>query len=294
MFFRKKQLVRSIFVIVLFLSGPGALFAQSGAIREKVTFAATTEVEGGATISGELRIPDSGGAKVPAVVVIHSAGGVDGTGTPYVEVLNQAGIAALELDLFPRGGRPATTRVNLPHTYGSLIYLAKHPRVDPAKVAVMGFSWGGILSLVSASDELTRAYTGGKHRFAAHLALYPACWTHLAVLQGKNRFYGASIYQAMTGSPVHILAGEKDDYDDDPDSCSKFAQALPAGVQKYVSVTVYPGAGHGWDTQEDRQYQDAVAHVGRGGYVRHFRNAATADKSRAFAVEFFKSSFGAK
>jgi predicted RNA-binding protein YlxR (DUF448 family) len=39
---------------------------------------------------------------------------------------------------------------------------------------------------------------------------------------------------------------------------------------------------------------DPFAHMGRGGWVYHNRNAAAADKSRAFAVEFFKSNLGAK
>ena len=161
----------------------------------------------------------------------------------------------------------------------------------------MGFSWGGVLSLISASEELTRAYTGGAYRFAAHLPVYPVCWPHSAILQGKNKVYGASIYQVMTGSPVHILAGATDDYDDDPDACPKFVQALPASVRSYVNVTVYPDAGHGFDipTSRNREYSgDPFAHMGHGGNVRYYRNSAAADKAHAFAVEFFKSSLAAK
>jgi dienelactone hydrolase len=293
MLFSNKQ-VNCAFLILLSLSAPGTSLAQGRAVRERVVFASATEVDGNVPVSGELRVPDLSGAKLPAVVVIHSAGGIDGTGTPYIESLNQAGIATLELDLFPSGGRPATARLNLPHTYGSLIYLARHPRIDPARIGIMGFSWGGILSLFSASEELTRQYTGGKYRFAAHLPLYPVCWAQTSILQGKNKNYSASTYQAFTGAPVHILAGAKDDYDDDPDACPKFVQALPAAAHSFVTATVYAGVGHGWDVPRSRQYQDGFAHVGRGGWVYHYRDAATAEKSRAFAVEFFKSNLGAK
>ena len=297
MFWRDKPMINWIFALVLSLSGAGTLLAQDAPVREKVSFAAATVVDGGVTVNGELRIPAVSGAKLPAVVVIHGSGGLqDGVGTRYVEALNQAGIATLELDLFPRAGRPATPRFNLPHTYGSLIYLAKHPRIDPARIGVMGFSWGGALSLISATEELTRAYTGGAYRFAAHLPVYPVCWPHSAILQGKHRVLNASIYQAMTGSPVHILAGAIDDLDDDPDACPKFIQALPASVRSYVTVTVYPDVGHGFDLpkSEERTFEDPFAHMGHGGRVRYYGDAATADKARAFAVEFFKSSLEAK
>jgi len=297
MLWRDKPMINWIFALVLSLSGAGTLLAQDAPVREKVSFAAATVVDGGVTVNGELRIPAVSGAKLPAVVVIHGSGGLqDGVGTRYVEALNQAGIATLELDLFPRDGRPATPRFNFPHTYGSLIYLAKHPRIDPARIGVMGFSWGGVLSLISASEEFVRAYTGGAYRFAAHLPVYPVCWPQSAILQGKNRVVNASIYQAMTGSPVHILAGAIDDFDDDPDACPKFIQALPASVRSYVTVTVYPDVGHGFDLpkSEERTFEDPFAHMGHGGMVRYYGDAATADKARAFAVEFFKSNLAAK
>jgi dienelactone hydrolase len=100
----------------------------------------------------------------------------------------------------------------------------------------------------------------------------------------------------MTGSPVHILAGAIDDFDDDPDACPKFIQALPASVRSYVTVTVYPDVGHGFDVpkSEERTFEDPVAHMGHGGMVRFYGDAATADKARAFAVEFFKSNLAAK
>lgn len=274
-------------VTIALLFGSSTLYAQNLSVREKVSFTAGTALDGGVKVNGELRIPSTSGEKIPAVIVIHNAGGLeDNTGTRYIDALNAAGVATLELDLFPRGGRPASTRSNLPHMYGSLIYLAKHQRVDPKRIGVMGFSWGGVMSLVAASDQLTRAYTGGTYQFAAHLPLYPVCWAHIGILQGKNKAYDASIYQVMTGAPVHILAGEKDVYDE-PDTCVKFIQALPTATRTFVSSTVYPGAGHGWDTLQERQYMDHLAYMGRGGNVPHLKNSVVSEKSIAFAVEFF-------
>lgn len=282
------------FGAALLCFAPVRAIAQLTVTKENVSFVSATVIDPETTVNGELRLPDGAGDRLPAVVVIHNSGGLaDRTGAFYIEALNQGGFATLELDLFPRGGRPASSRMNLPHTYGSLIYLSNHPRIDPGRIGVMGFSWGGSLSLVSASTELTNAHTGGKYRFGAHLPLYPVCWAHSNILDGKNSYYRPSIYQSVTGSPVHILAGEKDNYDDS-DSCLKFVQSLPEAVRNHMRVTVYPSVGHGWDTQEDRNYRDALAYKGRGGNVSHYRNSEVAEKSRTFAVEFFKSMPGPK
>src|SRR5512145_1280182 len=72
----------------------------------------------------------------------------------------------------------------MPHAYETLQYLASHLRIDQLRIGIMGFSWGGILSVLTRSEELTRQYTGGKLRFAAHLGIYPLCWIHRTVLAG--------------------------------------------------------------------------------------------------------------
>lgn len=263
-------------------------FADQVVTSESVTFLAATRVDPEASVRAELRLPESP-AKLPAVVIIHGSGGLfDRAGDDYIAALNKAGIATLQLNLFPKGGRPASPRLNLPHTYGSLIYLARHPRIDPARVGVMGFSWGGVLSIQSASSELNEIYTSGQYKFAAHLPLYPVCWSRQWEMEGHNKFYPTNIYKSVTGAPVHILAGEDDQYDDS-DSCPKFVQALPDTVRKYFAVTIYPGAGHSWDTHENRNGIDPAAYKGRGGNVSHYRNDKAAAQSLAFAVKFFSA-----
>jgi dienelactone hydrolase len=140
---------------------------------------------------------------------------------------------------------------------------------------------------VTSSKELTDAYTGGKYRFAGHLPLYPVCWAHVAMQKGANKVYPPSIYAELTGAPVEILAGEKDDYDD-PDTCRVFVDGLPQAARTRVTLIVYPGVGHGWDTREDRRYFDDSARKGQGGSVAHYGDRATAEKSREEAVAFFK------
>lgn len=57
------------------------------------------------------------------------------------------------------------------HVYLTLQYLAAHPRIDPLRIGIMRFSWGGILTVLTSSEELSRQYAGGKLRFAAHLGI---------------------------------------------------------------------------------------------------------------------------
>jgi acetyl esterase/lipase len=123
--------------------------AQPGPSYERVSFRADTTFDAGAQISGELRVPGSAHAQLPAVLILHGSAGVDGRGTSYAEVLNQAGIATLEIEMWRAAdgdGRPLSTRLTMPHAYGSLLYLSKHPRIDAVRIGVMGFSWGGIMS----------------------------------------------------------------------------------------------------------------------------------------------------
>lgn len=137
--------------------------------------------------------------------------------------------------------------MNLANTFGALNYLAQDPRIDANRIGILGFSHGGLLALFSSSKEENQTYMGGKQKFAAHLALYPVCWAHLATAEGKNPVYPKSVYNALTGAPVHILAGEKDVYDA-PDSCEKFIAALPEEARSHVKMTLYPNATHGWDS----------------------------------------------
>ena len=266
----------------------GYASAQDAPMKESVSFEAGTLIDGSTPVKGVLTLPAKRDEKLPAVVVIHSSGGFeDPTRAPYVAALNKAGIATLELNLFARGGRPKTSQMNLPHTYGALAYLANRPEIDPTRIGITGFSHGGLLSMFSASEELTQQYTGGKYKFGAHVPLYPVCWAHLATIEGKNPVYKQAIYQKLTGAPVHILAGEKDAYDD-PDTCQKFVDALPDNARQQVGLTVYPDATHGWDS-EYKNYHDGAANKGRGGWVTHQRNEAAAKQSLEFVTGFFST-----
>lgn len=277
-------------LLVFLLAASSLQNAFASHSYEPVTFETETLVDSGKRVEGRLAIPENAGGPVPAVVVIHNAGGLDDrTGDDYVEDLHQAGIATLQLKLFDRGGAPrGSTKPHWPHLFGSLIYLSKHPKIDKDRIGVMGFSYGGMLSVVAASKMLSEQYAGDEYKYSAHLPFYTICWILEAAAQQKGRYSKIpKFWHTTTGGPIHFLAGAKDEYDNDPQMCRKFADVLPEEVRRTIDVTVYPDVGHGWDTHEDREYYSGVAGQGDGSNIKHYRNDETAMKSRQFAVDFF-------
>ena len=251
------------------------------------------------TVPGTLNLPARQSDKVPAVLILHSSGGVDGRGATYAAALNKAGIATLEIEMFGRGQTVQThptVQQNMPHVFGALAFLASRPEIDPSRIGIMGFSWGGMLAIVSATDRFTNDFMQGKLKFKAHLALYPVCWIHSSVLEGTamaspHKFLqlDRGAYMKFTGARVLILAAEKDDYDD-PDSCATFVASVNTAEGAAFSQTTYPGAYHGWDGIRDAQSSSPLVNKGRGGIWRGYANAAIAEQSRRDAVQFFTSS----
>jgi dienelactone hydrolase len=292
---RTARIWHRVFAGLLLLAGPsGPLWAQPAISSEQVSFEARTLRGAGAKIDGELRLPETGAGALPAVLVLHTSAGSSGDriSLHYIERLNRAGIATFRISMFADSrSRPRSTRDVLPHAFGSLLHLAQRERIDPQRIGVLGFSYGGVMSLVMASEEIVQEHTGGKARFAAHLAVYPVCSAHLQILSGKNKVYGASTYEKVTGAPVHILAGELDTYDE-PDSCPRFVAALPEGVRGHFGATVYPGAHHVFDEPgANRQHRERIA---RNGVAIIRYNAEAAEKSWAFAEQFFTQRLAAK
>ncbi|MEO8560294.1 MAG: alpha/beta hydrolase fold domain-containing protein, partial [Rhodospirillales bacterium] len=154
-------------------------------------------------VVGELMLPAEG-ANLPAVVIVHGPGGASkGREFAWAARLNSWGVAAFVLDSFaPRGIlQTATDQMTLntlamsADALSALKLLATHPRIDPKRIAVMGFAKGGNVALNTALEPIRRAVIGSELRFAAHIAFYPACNIRL-------------VSAMVDGSPILHLHGD--------------------------------------------------------------------------------------
>ena len=227
-------------------------------------------------VAGRFRYPLAADKPVPAVLILHGSAGIDSRGDVHADALNELGIATLELDLWAargwlaeRRGRPAGVPETLPDAFAALDYLAAMPEVDAARIGISGFSWGGAMTVLSATRENQQRYGTSAHRFAAHGAFYPVCWAY-------DRVPGYEL-ASLGEAPMLILTGDQDDYDT-PTSCLELAARYPAGN---IDVVVYPDAHHGFNAVGlDTVISDPFSHQGRGGEVRFKANPA----ARAAAV----------
>ncbi len=241
-------------------------------------------------VAGALRVPRDAKTPSPAVVIVHGSAGVDGRGQALAVELNRAGIATFEIDLWtPRGvksplERPKHVNETLPDVYAAFRVLAARTDIDRQRIGITGFSWGGVVSMLTATRKYTVQYLGKEAGFAAHAPHYPVCSVY-------NKLPGYE-FGDLTGAPVLLQAGALDDYDL-PDTCPKLVASLPEADRALVKVVVYEGATHGWDgSGPATSHFDPAAHQGKGGEFRLIPNAGVAQISRAATTAFFRCSFG--
>jgi dienelactone hydrolase len=240
---------------------------------------------------GELREPLAAAEKPRgAIVIVHGSAGVDSRAQNYAIALNDAGFVTLEIDLWAARGvnspleRPKSVADTLPDAFAALDFLAHRSGIDPKRIGIMGFSWGGIVSMLSATRRAVHRFAKDGREFAAHAPLYPVCWTY-------NQTPGFE-FDTLTGAPVFIQSGADDLYDD-PDSCAQLVNSLPEPLRMFVSYATYENATHAWDRKEpDITPNDPFSHKGKGGEVPFRYNAPVTKLSTAATVDFFSRVLG--
>jgi dienelactone hydrolase len=192
------------------------------------------------TISGQLRLAQGSG-RLPVVVLQHGSSGYAANIDVWSRVFNELGVSTFALDGFTgRGLTEVNTnqallgRLNLIlDIYRALDVLASHPRVDPNRIVLMGFSRGGQAALYASLKRFHKAWNRSGVEFAAYLPFYPDCvTTYISDTDVVDR-------------PIHIFGGTRDDYN--PISlCKAYAERLRAAGHD-VEVTEYPNASHAFD-----------------------------------------------
>jgi dienelactone hydrolase len=206
----------------------------------------------------------------PAVVLLHHGGGCSVSQTrAYADALNQAGFFTLEPCLFSTiAQRDRVAATYLPQVFGALRYLAQLPGVDKSRIAIAGGSYGGNLTLMSATRWANQVHGDSTiPGFAAHVPFYPTCFLIERFVRAGQSLpqIPADAYNQYTGAPIRIFAGTLDDYEDrDPQSCASMVSAIGEGIRPHVSIRLFPGATHGWDHGQTYSFYESVACKGKG------------------------------
>jgi dienelactone hydrolase len=192
------------------------------------------------TITGQLRIAQ-GSDRLPVVVLQHGSGGYGPNIDMWSRELNELGISTFALDGFTGRGLTEVNsnqallgRLNfILDIYRALEILASHPRVDPARIVLMGFSRGGQAALYASLKRFNRLWNKSGVEFAAYVAFFPDCMTtYISDSEVADR-------------PIRIFGGTADDYN--PISrCKAYMQRLQAAGRD-VQLTEYPNAAHAFD-----------------------------------------------
>ena len=206
------------------------------------------------TIAGELRMPFRMKGRMPAVVLVHGSGGVTPQIDPWARELSEIGIAVFILDSFTgRGvgeGIVPESRVSfltmLVDVYRVLELLSNHPRIDPSRIAIMGFSRGGRVAMYASLKRFQRMHGPTGVEFVAYLPFYPACWT---------TYIGD---EQISEGPIRIFHGKADNWTP-IEACRKYVERLRKRG-KDVQLVEYPGAYHAFDAPGDfiRQFPNAT------------------------------------
>lgn len=221
-------------------------------------------------LQGYLTRPQGNGP-FPAIVLLHGCAGVlSNDKQAWPERLSSWGYVVLVVDSFSTRGIHETCDGSLLadrvyDAYGALEFLSKYSFVDSSRIALMGFSAGGITTLEAV--QLGGAERLMERKFKAAIAYYPRC----------------SLASGDMAAPTLILIGELDDWS--PAKKCREMMTQRSGRGSSVQLQVYPGARHAFDAPEFKNGIEAYGH--RAQY-----NAAAADRSVSDVRIFLQQVFG--
>jgi uncharacterized protein len=239
-------------------------------------------------VRGRFGRPAGSTAKVPAVLILHGSGGVDGRGAFHATALQKAGIATLEITMFPLGGRPrAGHGATMPHAAAALGWLAGRSDINAERLGVMGFSWGGVMTVLLSSELVQEQLGKDVPRPVAFAPFYPVCTNMARFLRStKHNLYNA--HARMSASPMLIHIGTNDHYEEGERPCDAFVAMWPAAARERTIVRNVEGASHGFDSQVgSRRFYDEFAFAGRGGTVHVIASHKDAADARQAVMAFF-------
>lgn len=205
------------------------------------------------SVSNGIFKPEGDGP-FPAVVLVHTCGGIQSHITDRAKELIAAGFVVLVQDSYgPRGHTVFCTAsgVGAPRVYkdsfDALKHLAQMKLVDSSRIYLVGLSLGSFAAAAVSSPEVAR-WVGASERFRASVGWYGACTFDV------GPYPKWELIRRDVDRPVLMLMAKEDSETPIAD-CFPLLENLKS-EGKPVAWHVYEGATHGWDkSNATRGYQ---------------------------------------
>lgn len=202
----------------------------------------------GVQLEGYLAEPQGASGKLPAVMIFHDWDGLNEYEKMRADQLSKLGYVAFAADIYGKGVRPATLdacraevakfyqdpKLLLDRARAGLDYLKSLPNVDPERIGVIGYCFGG-----KAGLELARS----KAEFRALVCFHGALDTTTPAAQGAIE------------PDVLILHGGADQAVTPEQVADLVKEMIAAGAR--FELVVYPGAPHAFTVPGPSYREDA-------------------------------------
>jgi dienelactone hydrolase len=200
---------------------------SSGSFQSQLVFES-----GGKSIRLDAYLPEAAGRSFPAVIALYGAGGNVSGMERYAALLAAQGFAVYLLHYFDRTSTEFADKQvifrNFPlwmkTLWDAISFVVKQPQVDAERIALLGFSLGAYLSLANSAID---------HRVKVVVEFFGGMPKEMKLFMRRL-------------CPVLILHGE-----DDATVPVEEAYQLQKLLEKKgipYEIKIYPGAGHGFES----------------------------------------------
>jgi carboxymethylenebutenolidase len=201
-------------------------------------------------------LPDSPAGRLPAIIVLQEAFGVNPHMKRVCRRVAEAGYAAFSPELFHRSGKGLefgydefprikpifagiTNAMVAEDLRASYSHIAQRPDVDPARIASWGFCFGGWASVLAACELPLAAavsfYGGGMVKARPGFGFTPIIDRFSSIRCPLLLVYGAKD-QGITPADIEAVAGRL------------------KSLGKEYEVEIYPDGGHGFFCEDRAAY----------------------------------------
>lgn len=205
-------------------------------------------MHGSTPLKGYLAYDDAVSGRRPGVLLLHYRGGLQGSTLESAQMVARMGYVVFAADTFgkdivPKEVPEMTRLTNIYNTDRQLMrsraragfdVLVKHPMVDPAKVALIGYCFGGTVAVELAETGVPIVGTAAVH--------------------GSFRNFTPEMARNIKGS-VLILHGAEDEVAPLEEVNKLLADLRAAKVP--FELQIYSGSSHGFDNPQNPQEQRA-------------------------------------